>query len=177
MSCFCEQKTFVKRFLKKGVGGRLYKCQKEYYSKPCCDVDHCVLYHICTSYICSTYKMYSSKLQNVFVQIAKCLGTERPTPTSLPEFIYLKKKIICPNCKIDFSILWNVFVQIAKYICPKCRYRVTNINQSSWVHLAAFIVPALLLSFLINIPKVCLPRQSFIKNLCFFVMERVLHSS
>ena len=36
------------------------------------------------------------------------------------------------------------------------RYRVTNMNQSSWVHLAAFIVPALLLSFLINIPKVVL---------------------
>ena len=47
--------------------------------------------------------MYLSELQNIFVQIAKC---------------------ICPNCKMYLSKLLNVFVQInrLKQLCPlRCR--------------------------------------------------------
>ena len=40
--------------------------------------------------------MYLSKLENVFVQIGKC---------------------ICPNGKMYLSKLVNVFVKIDKYIC------------------------------------------------------------
>ena len=49
--------------------------------------------------ICPNCKMYLSKLQNVFVQIAKC---------------------ICPNCKMYLPKLLTVFVQIAKCICLNC---------------------------------------------------------
>ena len=52
-------------------------------------------------HICPNFKMYLSKLQNVFVQIAQ---------------------YICPNCKMYLSKLPNVFVQIAKCICPNCKH-------------------------------------------------------
>ena len=42
-------------------------------------------------------------------------------------------------------------------------------NQSSWVHLAAFIVPALLLSFLINIPKVFAHAIVLVLSICPFM--------
>ena len=48
--------------------------------------------------ICPNCKMYLSKLQNVFVQIAKC---------------------ICQNCKMYLSKLQNVLVQLAKCMCPE----------------------------------------------------------
>ena len=45
-------------------------------------------------------------LQNVFVQIAKC---------------------ICPNYKMYLSKLQNVFVQIAKYICPNYKMYLSKL--------------------------------------------------
>ena len=61
----------------------------------------------------------------------------------------------CVQCWIsNIFYLLDPIIKIQKRLNPTPRYRVANINHSSWVHLAAFIFPALLLSFLINIPKV-----------------------
>ena len=52
------------------------------------------------------YEMYLFKLQNVFVQIRKC---------------------ICSNCKIYLFKLQNVFVEIVKWCCPPSL-------QLRWLH-------------------------------------------
>ena len=54
--------------------------------------------------ICSNFKKYLSKLQNVFVQISKC--------------ICQIAKCICSNFKKYLSKLQNVFVQISECIYP-----------------------------------------------------------
>ena len=55
-------------------------------------------------------QMYLYKLQNVFVQIAKC---------------------ICPNCKMYLSKFLNVFVQIAKCICPNSKLYLSKLYKSN----------------------------------------------
>ena len=94
-----------------------------------------------SKYICPNCKIYLSKLQNIFGQIAKCTSPKfevqvRGLPAYRPQF----SKYIGPNCKMYLDKLQNVpvqnlkcklevflhtdlnsqniFVQIAKYICP-----------------------------------------------------------
>ena len=74
------------------------------------------------SLVSATPKLYSSKLQTVFVQIVKC---------------------ICPDWKIYLSKLQNVFVYNTKCICPNCQICLTPIDVISLVGVAAIVYPPL----------------------------------
>ena len=68
------------------------------YSAPVAPSDNVSLVDVAAfpgSQVSATPKLYSSKLQNVFFQIEKC---------------------VCPNCKMYLSKIQNVHVQIAKYV-------------------------------------------------------------
>ena len=54
--------------------------------------------------------MYLSKLEDVFVQIVKC---------------------ICPNWKMYLYKLSNVFFQIGRCICPKYKMYLSNVFECS----------------------------------------------
>ena len=65
-----------------------------------------------TKCICSNYKMYLPKLQNVFVQIIT--------------------KCICSNYKIYLSKLQNVFIKIDKYICQNRNSILITTGSTDW---------------------------------------------
>ena len=56
------------------------------------------------------YRVYLSKLENAFVQIAIC---------------------ICPNCQMYLPKLKNVFDQIVKCICPNCHMYLSKLANGS----------------------------------------------
>ena len=73
------------------------------------------------------------RLQNVFLQIAKCIYTSK----LLNVFVQIAK-CICPNLKINLSKFQNVFVQIAKCICQNLKIYLSKF-QNVFVLIAKFI--------------------------------------
>ena len=72
--------------------------------------------------ICSNFKKYLSKLQNVFVQISKC--------------ICQIAKCICSNFKKYLSELQNVFVQISECIAHWGFYPPMTLQSFIWLNIA-----------------------------------------
>ena len=86
------------------------------------------------------YKMYFSKLPNVFLQIARCICLNcqiyvRPLVTHV-QWIAIRKlhsfrhceKCICPNCQIYISIPENILFQL---IFKNCKVKFVQIAKCS----------------------------------------------
>ena len=79
---------------------------------------------------CPNCKMYLSKLQNVFVQIAKCICPNWKMYLSILANVFVQiANCICPNCKMHLSKLQNVFVQIVKSIYPNCKMYLSKLTN------------------------------------------------
>ena len=89
------------------------------------------------------WKLYLSRLLNIFVQIAKCICPNcqaigrvwiRPRDNDLDtwaasRFVQIAK-CICPDCWMYLSKVQNVIFQIANNICPNCKLYLSKFKWS-----------------------------------------------
>ena len=79
---------------------------------------------------CHNFKMYLSKLKNVFATISKCICPNWKMYFSKFENVFVQSaKCISHNLKMYLSKVQNIFVTISKCICPKCKMYLSQFKN------------------------------------------------
>ena len=98
--------------------------------------------------ICLNYKMYLSKLTNVFVLIAKCISPN--CKTKIPSVLTPRPYVTQDGNLSQCTIFMNVFVQNAKLTCRSISQRNHKSETMKWVFLVNWLFSNIDLIFCIE---------------------------